>query len=139
MRGSTQRRTLVSLSLFLGVTAAGGGLSLIAGWIPMPTSALEGSPFSTYTVPAVLLSVVIGGSGLYAAWLVYQRSALGAIVAAVSGLGIVVFEGFEWAIIGFSPLQVAYMLLGVAIVATAWGLGKADGAHLVAPRRLVRH
>ncbi|HEY7971490.1 MAG TPA: hypothetical protein VID96_01080, partial [Xanthobacteraceae bacterium] len=61
------RTVLFDLNLFLGVTAVAGGVALLVGWIKIPLSSLAGSPFSDYTLPAALLVVAVGGTGLLAA------------------------------------------------------------------------
>ena len=47
--------TAIALEVFLGLGAVGGGLALMAGpngeILPVPVSALSGSPFANYFVP----------------------------------------------------------------------------------------
>lgn len=111
---------LFGLNLFLGVTALGGGLAILAGWINVPLSSLAGSPFSDYSVPAILLATVVGGTSLLAAWAARVRITRIAVrLSAVAGGAIIIFEIVEWSIIGFAWLQAAYIGVGVAIVAAA--------------------
>jgi hypothetical protein len=113
------RRVLSGLDLFLGLTAVAGGIGLMAGWIAMPTRLLAGSPFSDYTVPGLLLMLVVGIAGLTASRLTYVRIQDGVLSSVVAAGAITVFEIVEWAIIGFNPLQVVYLVLGATIFATA--------------------
>ncbi len=111
---------LFGLNLFLGLTAVGGGVAIVAGWINVPLSSLAGSPFSDYTVPAILLATVVGCLALLAAWAARVRIARITVpLSAVAGGAIIIFEIVEWSIIGFAWLQAAYIGVGVAIVATA--------------------
>ncbi len=111
---------LFSLNLFLGVTAVGGGVAILVGWINVPLSSLAGSPFTDYSVPAMLLAAVIGGSALLAAWAVRIRMMRLAVpLSAIAGGAIIIFEIVEWSIIGFALLQAVYIGIGVAIVAVA--------------------
>ena len=119
MNGSARTRALYGLNLFLGLTAFAGGAALLTGLIKIPLSALAGSPFTDFTVPAILLAVVIGGTSLLAAWLVHLGLSLGTRVSAIAGGAIVIFEIVEWNIIGFAWLQAAYIGIGVAILALA--------------------
>src|ERR1700688_3073362 len=80
---------LFDLNLFLGLTAVAGGIALLAGWINVPLSSLAGSPFSDYTVPAVLLTAAVGGTALLAAWLVHLRTSLGIPASAIAGGAII--------------------------------------------------
>jgi hypothetical protein len=119
MNRSARIRALYGLNLFLGLTAIAGGAALLTGMIKIPLSALAGSPFTDFTVPAILLAAVIGGTSLLAAWLVHLRLSLGAQVSAVAGGAIVIFEIVEWNTIGFAWLQAVYIGIGAAILALA--------------------
>jgi hypothetical protein len=138
MNRGLRRTLLLDLNLFLGFTAVAGGVALLVGWINVPVSSLAGSPFSDYTVPAVLLTVVIGGSALLAARLVHLGNGVGLPASAVAGGAIIVFEIVEWSVIGFSWLQAAYMAIGVLIVSLAVWLRMAQVLGRV-PRRLPPH
>lgn len=116
----TRYSWLFGLNLFLGLTAVGGGLSLLAGWIRVPPGSLAGSPFTDYSVPAILLAAVIGSSALLAAWAARIRAIRLAVpLSATAGGAIIIFEIVEWSIIGFALLQAVYIGIGVAIVSVA--------------------
>lgn len=134
MNRGMRRTVLLDLNLFLGVTAIAGGVALLTGWIKMPLSSLAGSPFSDYTVPAILLVVAVGGTALLAAWLVHLRLNVGVPASVVAGAAIMVFEIVEWSVIGFAWLQAAYMAIGVLIISLATWVPLAQVA-----RRAERH
>jgi hypothetical protein len=123
-RSRLRRNTLFSLDLFLGFTAVVGGLALMV--FGMPVSYLAGSPFSDFTVPAVLLMVIVGGAGLLATWRVHLRRDRGIVASAIAAGAITVFEIVEWSMIGFNPLQVCYLLLGALIFLVAAWIGLVD-------------
>ena len=130
------RRALLGLDLFLGCTAVAGGVALLLGWLAPPLDLLQGSPFADYTVPALLVIVVVGGCGLSAAWLVRHRMGAGVGASAVTGCAILCFEAVEISVIGFSALQVVYAAVGVLILGTAarlWSQQNASGAHAPTP------
>jgi hypothetical protein len=132
------RTLLLDLNLFLGFTAVAGGVALLVGRIKVPLSSLAGSPFSDYTVPAVLLTLVIGGSAMLAARFVHLGNSLGLPASAIAGGAIIVFEIIEWSVIGFAWLQAAYMAIGVLIVSLAVCIRTAQVRGRV-PRRLPPH
>jgi hypothetical protein len=93
--------------------------------MPLPLSALAGSPFDTYFVPGLILFGVLGLGPLIAARLAWLRHPLAPIAAFFVGAGLLVWVAVEVAIIGYSnepPLQAVYGVLGVAIllVAVRW-------------------
>ena len=137
MNRGFRRTLLLDLNMFLGCTAVAGGVALIVGWIKIPLSSLAGSPFSDFTVPAVLLTL-IGGSAMLAAELVHLRKGIGLPVSAVVGGAIIVFEIVEWSVIGFAWLQAAYMAIGLLIGSLAVWIRLAP-FRVRAPRRVPRH
>jgi hypothetical protein len=141
--------TAVVLEVLLSVGALGGGLVLIIAprgeIMPLPLSALAGSPFDTYLVPGLILFGVLGLGPLVAARLAWLRHPLAPAAAFVVGVGLLIWVAVEVAIIGYSnepPLQAIYGILGVAIVLVAvrWllgvGLPRFDG---MPPRRTDNH
>ena len=130
------------LEVLLSVGALGGGLVLMIAprgeIMPLPLSALAGSPFDTYFVPGLILFSVIGLGPLVAAVLTWTRHPVAPFLALVVGAGLLIWVAVEVAIIGYSnepPLQAIYGVLGVAIllVALRWlldvGLPRVTGMH----------
>jgi hypothetical protein len=118
----------VALEVFLSVGALAGGGALMLGprgeIIPLPVSALMGSPFDTYLVPGLILFGVLGLGPLAAALLLWIRHPHAPLGASMVGVALVIWVTVEIAIIGYSndpPLQPFYLLLRVAI--TLVGLG----------------
>ena len=117
---------LFDLNLFLGITAVAGGIALLMAWIKLPLSSLAGSPFSDYTLPAVLLTAAVGGTALLAAWSVRARPSLCIPASAIAAGAIIIFEIVEWNVIGFAWLQAAYIGIGAAILGLATWVRMAD-------------
>lgn len=134
MSRSARTTALYCLNLFLGLTAVAGGIALLAGLIKVPISVLAGSPFTDFTVPAILLAAIVGGTSLLAAWLVHLRLSVGVQVSAVAGGAITIFEIVEWTVIGFAWLQAVYIGIGVAILALAVWIQMEQLLDSVSPR-----
>jgi len=121
-------KAAIALEVFLSLGALGGGVALMLGprgeIIPLPVSALSGSPFDTYFVPGLILFGVLGLGALAAALLVWLRHPVAPLAAAVVGGVLLTWLVIEIAIIGYTndpPLQAFYLLLGAAI--SVVGLG----------------
>lgn len=119
----------ISLEIFLSLGALAGGAALMLGprgeIIPLPLSALQGSPFATYFVPGVILFTILGLGPLAAAWLAWRRNPRAPDAAFSIGVALLIWLAVEVAIIGYSsdpPLQPFYMLLGAVMagVGLAW-------------------
>jgi hypothetical protein len=114
------RVALVVLNTFLGLTAVVGGLGLLLGWYePPPVKLLRGSPFGSYAIPALFLLVVMGGGGLIAAVALLRRHELGVPTSGVVGVMTIGFEVVQMIIVGFSWLQVLYLVVGMLSVLLA--------------------
>jgi hypothetical protein len=119
----------LALQILLSIGALGGGAVLILAprgeIMPLPLSALAGSPFDTYMIPGLILFTVLGIGPLAAAWLITRRHPLAPVAALVVGAALITWVAVEVAIIGYSdepPLQSIYLILGVlmTIAAVAW-------------------
>ena len=130
----------IVLELLLALGALGGGAALMAGprgeIIPLPVSALSGSPFADYFIPGAVLFTALGVGPLAAALLAQRRHRVAPLATVLVGLTLVVWLGVEIAIVGYSndpPLQAIYLVLGLVIVTlgTAWMLRArhADAPH----------
>ena len=135
-------KSALVLEICLSIGALGGGLVLVIAprgeIMPLPLSALAGSPFDTYLVPGLILFGVLGLGPLVAARLAWLRHPLAPAAALVVGVGLLIWVVVEVAIVGYRnepPLQAIYGILGVAIVLVAigWLLGtgrsSVDGTH----------
>jgi menaquinone-dependent protoporphyrinogen oxidase len=114
----------LGLCLVAGISALLGGAGLVmrpdGSGMGMPLEMLQHSPFHDFLVPGLLLLVVIGGANIWAAYLHAVRSALAVMASFVSGSALVVWIVVEMIMLrSVHPLHVAYLVLGVAIVAEA--------------------
>ena len=129
-------RVALALDILLSVGALAGGAALMIGprgeVVPLPLSALRGSPFDTYFVPGLILFGVLGIGPLGAARLVWLRNRLAPLATCVVGVALLVWLAVEIAIVGYSdnpPLQPVYLLLGatITIVGLIWQAGQYSG------------
>ena len=132
---------LLVLEVVLSLGALGGGLVLILAprgeIMPLPLSALAGSPFDTYLGPGLILFSVLGLGPLVAARLAWLRHPFAPVAALVVGVALLIWVAVEIAIIGYSnqpPLQAIYLTLGAAITLGAIGWVRDVGLAEVHPR-----
>jgi hypothetical protein len=125
---SRSARVALLLELVLSGGALGGGLVLMIAprgeIMPLPLSALAGSPFDTYFVPGLILFGVLGLGPLVAARLAWVRHPLALVASFVVGAALLIWVAVEIAIIGYSnepPLQAIYLVLALAILLAGFG------------------
>ncbi|HUX52541.1 MAG TPA: hypothetical protein VMW73_17260 [Spirochaetia bacterium] len=121
------RVVLIVLTMFLALTALAGGSALFFGWNAPSTELLAGTIFRDYTVPGLMLFIVVGGSALASLILWLRKSRFSDIFAIASGIIIMCFEFGEVLIIGSPPgpafvLQLFYFVLGSLMVIVTLGL-----------------
>lgn len=115
------RIAALAADLFEAASAFLGAVGLVVGFLGIPVSILNGTPFADFTVPALLLGLVVGGSALAGAII----TALGlrpfdALASAAAGSITVGWMMIEVAMIGLgSWAQIAWWLLGVLMILLA--------------------
>ena len=110
------RSALLVLQAVVALTAAGGGTALIVGALASTASGaitpsdayLEGSPFTGYLLPGVLLLVVIGGFHAVAFVAGLRRSPWAPLAAAAAAIALLTWIFVQMIWIPFSPLQAVY-------------------------------
>jgi hypothetical protein len=97
----------------------------------LPVAWLAGTPFSDYTIPGLVLVIVVGGSALLAAATVFVRRDWAVLVSVLAGLLLAGFEVVEIVSLDRKvgndlptvlALQLFYLVLGLAILGLAGSL-----------------
>ena len=125
---------------FIALSAIGGGIVLLAGTYQdgvlieaggrghFPLEWLQHTPFSDYTIPALVLAIGVGGSSLSAAVLVFTGREEGVLASVAAGLIMAGFTVVEVVTLkqGVSWIEGLYFGLGLAISGLAAYLWKAE-------------
>ena len=114
---------LLVLLVIQGLGGLAGGLSLVikpdGSIMKMPLSYLDGSPFSDFLIPGLILFLVLGVLPLVAAAGLWMRRTWGWYAAFAVGCGLMIWILVEITIVPFSWLQPAFGVVGVLIFAVA--------------------
>lgn len=132
------RVALVVLEAILAITAISGAIWVIPN---LPLDWIKGTIFPNYTIPALSLGILVGGSAIVAALTVIVRPVIGAAASVLAGAMIIGFELVEILAVGFtmvtlgadqpqSWLQVAYLSLGTTIAILGARLWRALGGRI---------
>ena len=125
------RGALVFVDGFAALSALFGGLELETGWpYQFPATMLEGTPFSDFVVPGLILGLLVGGSAAIATVETVRSASVGAAWSLVAGFimaGWITGEVLLLDFIGnaghnlsaYFWLQPFYFVVGVAMVALA--------------------
>lgn len=115
------RTTIMVIEGLVGIAALIAGLLFIVrpdgSLLGMARGTLSDTGFSDYLVPGILLVVVVAGGTLLAAGAVGLRTRNAAELVLASGAMLLLFEGVEEALIGFSPERPLIVLLGLVLIA----------------------
>ncbi|MGZ6387926.1 MAG: hypothetical protein ACXWQZ_01540 [Ktedonobacterales bacterium] len=126
---SPARTLLFAVDAFTALTAGGGGIALVAGLERdgFPRDLLEGTPFSSYMIPGLILTGAVGGSAIVAALATLRRPDAGAIASVAAGAIMMGWITGEVLILNqpsaITWIEVAYFATGLATA----GLGLAVG------------
>ncbi len=137
-------RALVALEVFGALSALVGAiLALALNGAGVPLTYLANSPFSSFTVPGLLLGVVIGGTQAAAAAALLTRSRSGLLLSAVAGFGMLIWIFAELAIIQqYSWLQAVYFVHGgteLLLVIALLGIAPAIAAPMHSSNEALTH
>lgn len=101
MKHKAIRIALLTIEAIIGLGALAGGIAILTGvfdqWFPLAW--LQDTPFSNYTIPGLILSIVIGGGMLLAAATIFMQHEWAVLLSAAMGLAMIGFEVIEVAII----------------------------------------
>lgn len=86
------RVMIVAVAAFIAISAIAGGAAMLAGAVQFPLEWLRSTPFSDYTIPALTLAIVAGGSALLATVMVFTSRTAGVFAAMAAGL---IMAGYE--------------------------------------------
>jgi hypothetical protein len=115
------RYSLGGLLAFGALNAFAGGYYGMSGAEDVPREWLEGSPFKNYFIPGLVLFVVVGGSLLAAAIVVFAGLRLACLVAIAAGVVVLGWLAAETLIIGYvSWMQPATTIGALLILLLAW-------------------
>jgi hypothetical protein len=103
--------------LIFGTVSAGIGtfLALALGGGGFPVELLDGTPFTSPTVPGLILGIGIGGTQLIASVALLRRLGSALLCAAVAGTAMLIWIFTEVAMLdGFQWLQAFYFAVGIS-------------------------
>jgi hypothetical protein len=113
---------LIALLLFQGLSGIVGGIFLIVdpsgSSINIPLEWLEGSPFSNYLIPGIILFSILGVVPLIAVYMLRKKMPRSRQYAMFVGAALVIWILVEILIIGYQadpPLQAIYGPVGLFI------------------------
>ena len=127
MKHKRVRLTLIILAAFVALTSIACGIGLVVGAIQLPLSWLAGTPFSDYTLPGLVMAVIIGGSAFLAAELIRAGRPGGVVASVLAALLLMGCEAAEVALIdrnleNWLPFAVGFQALYSAFSLSIFGL-----------------
>ena len=106
------------LELFVAFWAFAGGIGMMGGGLELPSEWLEGTPFSDYFIPGLILFIVVGGSMLAASFAVWSRNRFAGPASLVVGSILLFWITVQVVLIGYrSWMQPTFFAFGLAVVA----------------------
>jgi hypothetical protein len=118
IHSSTWRTTLIMLFAIGAVSAVAGAIGLLTDTLQMEKSVLDGSPFSSFTIPGLILGFIVGGSQLIALVALLRHADRAIVFAGVAGGIMAGWIAGEVLLVGSDPgamrnLQVPFFLIGI--------------------------
>jgi hypothetical protein len=124
------RIALTLIEAVVGLGAIGGGIAILTGafdqWFSLAW--LAGTPFSDYTIPGLVLLLVVGGGMLLGAatqfiqreWAVLLSAALGLMLLGWEAVEVAIIDRYAQAVVPSTIMQqVLFTVLGLSIFGLA--------------------
>ena len=115
--------TIGLITGFIALTAIGGGIALLSGAEDsrFPLEWLQGTPFKDYTIPALLLTIAVGGSSLAACITIFRNFKNSSVLSIIAGSIMIGFIVVEVLILkqvppGPTPIEKMYFTLGLTTI-----------------------
>jgi hypothetical protein len=120
------RASLLALLGFVALTSiAGGSVMAVAAWLgpdrlgippemTPPPALLQGSPFTTYLISGLVLSIIIGGIHVAGFILLIKHNRQAPFACAAAGFSMLIWIFIQIVFIPFSVLQAVYFAAGLA-------------------------
>ncbi len=108
MKHKRVRIAIAVLVAFIALSALVGGIAMLVDAIQFPLEWLRNTPFSDYTIPALVLAIIVGGSSLLATVTVFTGREVGVLASLTAGL---IMGGYE--IVEVVTIKQIYWLQGV--------------------------
>jgi hypothetical protein len=108
MKHKQVRIAISILAAFIALSAIGGGVAMLVSGMQFPLEWLRNTPFRDYTIPALVLAIVVGGSALLAAVSIFSSREVGVLMSLVAGL---IMAGYE--VVEVVTIKQVYWLQGV--------------------------
>jgi hypothetical protein len=120
MKHQGARSTLFVLAALVALFDIVYGVGVLVGWITLPPEPLRNTPFVDYTIPMLVLAIVVGGSSLLAAATAFIERESSVLLAGAAGLIVVAYEVVEAVMIQqVSWLEWVFAGVGLAIFGLA--------------------
>ena len=118
---------LFLLISFIAITALLSGILMISNpdgsILNLPLSLLNGTPFKDFTMPGILLAVIVGGINLLAVFFNLKRQTNRYNWALAGGLVIFGWIIIQMILIGaFHWLHILYLIIGILIILISYQL-----------------
>lgn len=85
------RIALVTIDVLVAVLGIGGGIATSTGIDPFPQEWIAGTPFSTYVIPGIILTIVVGGTAALASVGMLRRLRWGPLASSFAGASMIGF------------------------------------------------
>lgn len=125
------------LAGFVTLSAVGGGVVMLTGLDSFPLDWLEGTTFPSYTLPAHVLAIIVGGTALIALVATLRDHPLSGSFAVIAGFILMGFITIEVLILeqqppGPTPTEIFYFVIGAILFLLGMGLVRLRGTPVTA-------
>jgi uncharacterized membrane protein (DUF2068 family) len=125
------------LDVLIGLLGIGGGIATATGVDPFPQEWIAGTPFSSYLIPGIILTLAVGVTAAVASVGMLRRARWGPLASVFAGASMIGFLIGELFILN-QPVEptvteMVFFAIGAAMVALGLAVRKSGASSVTAP------
>ncbi|MBN1461071.1 MAG: hypothetical protein JXA57_16210 [Armatimonadetes bacterium] len=131
------RPALIVLDVIIGLLGIGGGIATATGADPFPQEWIAGTPFNSYLIPGIILTLAVGGAAAAAAVGMLRRAGWGPLASVFAGTSMIGFLVGEILILN-QPVEptvteMVFFAIGAAMVVLGLVVRRSCASSVTAP------
>lgn len=137
MPARASRTALIVLDVLIGLLGIGGGIAAATGVDPFPQEWIAGTPFSSYLIPGIILTLAVGVTAAVASVGMLRRARWGPLASVFAGASMIGFLVGEILILN-QPVEptvteMVFFAIGAAMVALGLAVRKSGAPSVTTP------
>ena len=137
MPARASRTALIVLDVLIGLLGIGGGIATATGVDPFPPEWIAATPFDSYLIPGIILTLAVGGTAAVASVGMLSRARWGPLASVFAGASMIGFLAGEIFILN-QPVEptvteMVFFAIGAAMIVLGLAVRQSGASSVTSP------